>query len=148
MPGRFKYEQLVKYPHLSSVDATVWGKFIEQNPHRFDRMDYDVHVGEGISPDPEWEPPIMFMAMYLSQCRIDAIGYNGEQGTIIELKGRAMTDAVGQLLSYQALYKLTKDTTENLPLLLICEDIPTDIQTVCRKHNIEVVIISSNQPNA
>jgi hypothetical protein len=141
MPGRFEYKKLNKYPHLSPIDAAVWERFISLHPLRFDRVDYDVHVGEGITPAPQWEPQIMFMAMWLSQCRIDVIGWNGENPTIIELKGRAMTEAVGQLVSYQALYRVTYSLPRNIPLLLICEDIPTDILTVCSNHNIEVIIV-------
>ena len=141
MPGRFEYKVLAKYPHLCASDAAIWERFINRFPGRFNRCDYDVHIGEGIPPASEWEPQIIFMAMYLTQCRIDVLAFNNDQATIIEVKRRAMTDAIGQLLSYQALYKLSFNTTQNLPLLLICEDIPNDIKRVCQLHNIELSIV-------
>lgn len=139
--GRFKYEHLHKYPHLLPADIDVWVKYITKYPDKFDRVDYDVHVGDGIEPDERLPANIVKMAIHLTQMRIDVVGYKGKNKTIIELKDRSTSSAIGQLIAYEQLYKRTFGTTQKFDLLLITNYITRDVLFVAAQNNITVTVV-------
>ncbi len=93
-------------------------------------FDYDVHVGAGLEPTPATRPNLQGMWLSLTQKRIDVVGYRGNEIWLIEIKDRPMTASVGQVLSYDVLYK--KDFHPTLPVVLavVAGIIEPDIETV------------------
>lgn len=96
---RFKFEKLAKYPHMKPKDVRVWEKFIEQMPGFFEHVDYDFHVGRGLEHLDETDPENR-----LYQKKIDVVGYNGDNVTLVEVKPIADMRGLGQILVYANLY--------------------------------------------
>lgn len=129
------------FPHLLPEDRQLWENFLSLNPNRFTRYEYDIKVGFGRDPGPDFPMNIREMALNISRRRIDAIGFTDNAITIIEISVFAGLTQLGQLMAYPTLYETT--TELNLPIkrLLIARAIQTDIEPVLIKHQIPFEVI-------
>lgn len=121
MAGYYSPDKLRAYPHMMVGDVRIWDVFLDTVSHGFDRFQYDVHVGEGLTPSPNWEEIVVSMAMALTEKRIDVVGWNKNVPTIIEVKPFASLSAVGQVLCYRELFRV-RFPQEVSPLLMIVTD--------------------------
>lgn len=137
---KLPYAKRHHYPHLLQSDITLWERFIEANPNAFDAVEYDVHVGEGIPPDPTWEPEIAEMARILTQKRIDVVAYKGQETYIIEIKPRAGTTAIGQVITYAHLYTREYHPPRPPKKVIITDYLAPDIAPICDAEGITVLI--------
>lgn len=141
MAGKYNYEQMRKYPHLLGEDIPVWDRFIEKYPDRFDTIDYDVHVGIGITPDKNTEDEASRQWILLTQKRIDAVGWKNNQPTIIEVKNRVGLDTLGQVLGYRFLYLREFPEILGLPILIVCAVIGPDDISVLEHFNVPFEVV-------
>jgi len=100
----YPYKKLHHYPHLLADDVVLWERFIETYPDYFESCNYDVHVGNNITLPDDWAPNYQKMAKELSQFRIDVIAWKNDIPTIVEIKPRASTTAIGQIIVYRTLF--------------------------------------------
>lgn len=140
MSGRFPYKERYKYPHMLGEDKDIWDRFIKLYPGRFDSVDYDFRVGDGIPYGPEIDPKTRATMKALTQKRIDVLGWNGEQPTIIEVKKRVGLSALGQVLGYLALFEADLPNILEPKLMIVTETIFRDDIRVLKGYNIEVVV--------
>ena len=141
MSGRYPYIKKRNYTHMMGEDKIIWERFIDKYPKRFDTVDYDWRVGEGIDLNPDWEDNIMRMANMITQKRIDVLAWNGEQPTIIEVKKRVGLSTLGQVLGYKELF-VTEFKNIDIPdLLVITESIGADDRLVLERFNIPVEVV-------
>lgn len=141
MMKRFPYKKLAKYPHLLAEDVILWERFIDQQPTAFDYCDYDIHVGEGMEIDPSWPPEIQRMATILSQFRIDVIGWKGNIPTIIEVKPKAASKALGQIILYRSLFLKTFPSYPSAKSLIITDWDHKEVLAVAFQNNIKIVTV-------
>jgi hypothetical protein len=111
-------------------DVPVWKQWLATHNNDWIRIDYDVHVGEGIHLDPGPVEPWRSQALALSQKRIDAVILYPDHVTIIEVKKLAGWKAIGQLIGYPLLYRNTYPHRTDIRALLIAEDFTLDTRTV------------------
>lgn len=130
-----------KYPHLLPDDAALWGQFDLDNPAFASLLEYDIHVGDGRDPGPEFDPAIRNSAILLSQRRIDVVAHHPDHIDIIEVSTAAGLTQVGQLMTYPILYKTAYNPTLPLRPLLICRRFQTDAQPSFDTHNIPYIIV-------
>jgi hypothetical protein len=116
-----------QFPHLLAPDIDLWERFLAANPDRFKAYEYDIRVGAGRDPGADTPENIRGMALDLSQRRIDAIGYTPNDITIIEITCSAGLRAVGQMLAYPHLYRMTHSPTAPIKILLVASEIQTDM---------------------
>ena len=138
---RFPYKKLHKYPHLLAEDVVLWNRFIEQHPNRFDYCDYDVHVGDGTKLPDDYEPNYKKMAKELSQFRIDAVGWKGNLPTIIEIKPRASTTAIGQIIVYRTLFKKDFPQYPSINSMIITDWEHEEIFSIAFENDIYLVTV-------
>lgn len=141
MPGRFPYGRRWKYPHMIKAEATVWNRFIDEYPDYFESCDYDWRVGDGMVLLDEWDENIKRMAKMITQKRIDVLGWNGHQSTIVEVKNRAEIDTMGQIVGYFDLFTRVFVNFPDPELLIVCHMIGPDDRFVMEKHKIKIVIV-------
>lgn len=141
MPGTFPYEKRHKYPHMLGEDVPVWERFIDAYPSRYDSVDYDWRVGDGVTPDPEWDEAMKRMAKMLSQKRIDVVAWNGESPTIIEVKARCGLSAVGQIRGYRVLFRAGFPLLGDPGVLIVCGRVSPDDERVLRAEGIPFAIV-------
>lgn len=118
------------YAHLLPPDVPVWERYLDLHKDTYDLLEYDVRVGLGRDPGPDFPENIRNMALDLSLRRIDCVGHSRGLITVIEITTSAGFKAIGQVLSYPLLYTLTY--TPNFPVrsLLVCETMQSDITPV------------------
>ncbi len=141
MPGKFNYEKLRKYPHLLGEDIPIWSRFIDRHPDKFQTADYDIHVGTGSDPEPYEEEKYSRQWNNLTKKRIDVIGWNNQQPTIIEVKKRVTLSTLGQVLGYRILFKKERPDIPSPALLIICESIGPDDKFCLNEFHIPFEIV-------
>ncbi|MBA7589847.1 hypothetical protein ES708_31940 [subsurface metagenome] len=105
MAGRLPYIKRKVYPHMVGEEIGIWGRFVDKFPDRFETVDYDFRVGEGIALSMEEDENYSRMAKMLSQKRIDVVGWVGDSPVIIEVKKRVGLSTLGQVLGYRILFE-------------------------------------------
>jgi hypothetical protein len=123
-------------------EIPIWQKFLDLNPGRFDTYEYDVRVGEGITPPPNLDANIADMAVSLAKKRIDVIGVKDSIPTIIEIKDYAGLTAVGQLVSYPLLFSREFPEAPTPGILLITRRLLPDVAYVLDWFQIPFEIIT------
>jgi len=122
-------------------DKKVWDRFVVKFPERFESVDYDFRVGDGETPSQDLEENYQRMVKMLSQHRIDAIGWIGDEPTIIEVKPRAVISALGQLQGYRILFT-NEFSRFGIPgLLMVCEVISQDVRRVFQEMKIPIEVV-------
>ena len=93
-----------RWKHLSGDDRAVWALF--QTKVNLDgwSQEYDVELGHESMTDIEVDPVNAKLWHSLRQKRADVVLKRGTEVRLIELKRRATSSALGQLLSYRHLY--------------------------------------------
>jgi len=128
-------------------DITVWELFLTANPVRFDRLEYDVHVGKGYGYDedsPDWH---VRLTRGLTQFRIDVVGWISSEPTIIEVKPYAGLSTLGQLLGYRFFF-IREIHTPILPHLLAVTDQTTqDMRVLFTEYDIELAEVGFTSPS-
>jgi len=102
---RMKYEIRRNYPHMIGEERDVWERFIKENPGFFQEVEYDVHVGEGMTMPDNWSEKDLSWAQHLTQKRIDVVGFRGDEIVLVEVKRRVDLATLGQVLGYKFLYE-------------------------------------------
>ncbi len=102
---KFPPELLFKYPHMFPLDIAIWERFLVSYGADYANFSYDVKVGSGSPVAPGTPDNYARMQEILSKYRIDAVGFRSNNIDIIEVKPDAGTIAIGQVVTYVALYK-------------------------------------------
>jgi len=144
MSGKYEYSVQNWYHGMSPRECRVWTAFIQKFPDRFDSVDYNVRVGSGsIAPEP-FEQQYPGLWKLLTQKRIDAVGWNEDIPTIVEVKDEARSTALGELITYSTLYKETFSINFDVPLLLVCVLVDPDLVSLFAERNVEVVEVEAD----
>ena len=137
----WQYGLLPKYPRLSQFDSEIWEQFIITHPSYYYKVAYDVLVGNGaiLQNDDldEYEKDFNL----LTRKRIDVVGYKMDQIDIIELKPRASSTALGQILNYTRLFK--EEYKENIRIepVIITNRSCSDDMKLFEMYSIELFVV-------
>ena len=113
-----------------------------KNPEMFEKVEYDVKVGEGRDYSDYPEGPIKQDMELLSKKRIDVVGFTENEIYVIELKPKAEMKAIGQALSLAELYRDIAPTDKVvLPTVITDEEIP-DTRKLCEQLGILYLLCS------
>lgn len=90
------------WPHMSPGDAPLFASFVlSPQGQLYTAWGFDVHLGPGAGdPALVLNPTVFDIARYLTQLRVDAVGWIGDSPTIFEVKPKARLNAIGQLVTY------------------------------------------------
>lgn len=119
-----------RYPHLLPPDVPVWERFLDIYGPNYTHFDYDIRVGFGLGPDPAHPANIQKMTDDLTRRRIDALGHTPERLDIIEVTKLAGIKAIGQLVTYPILYRVTFSPSVIIRPVLVCEALRPDMEIV------------------
>ncbi len=95
------------FRHMSPGDVPLFASFVlTPEGQSYEAWAFDVHVGEGVTaPGLSDNPTIFDIGKYLTQLRIDAVGWKDGQPHIFEVKPEARLSAIGQLVTYCSYYE-------------------------------------------
>ena len=134
----YKYEPLQWYPHMGPKDAELWNKFIIANPGKFTGVIYDMRCGEIEAPRPDLPIRIRDAWNDLCRWRIDVVAENNEAIYTIEVRPRALADALGNARGYAVLYEREHKPTKRVIPLVITDIILPNTAIVAQARNIEI----------
>src|SRR3990167_1253250 len=103
------YEQQASYPHMSPVDKIIWDRFIHNHPDKFVRVWYDFRIGDEDPVPEELSASVRSAWWDLSYWRVDVIGETANHIYVIEVKPFANSKAIGQALSYAAIFRTDEE---------------------------------------
>lgn len=125
-PAKILESERAKYPAMQVDEILVWRRWLQLHQAEYDRFDYNVRIGTGVDPGqafadkidadlaakgiqkpavgPSLGERLRAGAIATRQLRLDAVGYQGPQPTIFEVKRRAGPQNVGQLLVYRTVW--------------------------------------------
>jgi hypothetical protein len=104
-PAQRLQSERLKYPGLLPDEVLVLRAWLVLHEHEYDRFDYNMRIGQGIDPGANYSPEVRKQAVMNTQLRIDAVGWKGTQPTIIEVKRRTTPSNVGQILTYDSVWR-------------------------------------------
>ena len=129
-----------RYPHLLPVDGEIWHTHNAAHCDQYSQLEYDVRVGDGRDPGPDFPENMRAMALALSCRRIDVVGTRGNTLDIIEVTHSAGLKAIGQLIAYPILYRQTYPTTMILNPVLVAGEIQTDVLPILDRLHIQYYV--------
>jgi len=130
-----------KYPHMSPVEEKLWDRYLRWSPHEFLRLTYDLHLGDHAPLDPVWPEWLVRLVLATSRLRVDVIGETVDAIYIFEIKDRAGMGALGQLMTYEALYREEHKPTKPIKKVIITDRTRSDMAVLFPQFDIEVVIV-------
>ena len=134
--------ELLRYPALMPLEVAVLKEWLRLHESEYDRFDYNVRVGVGHDPGPTYPQNMRDMGIAITQKRIDAIAWKGNDPTLIEVKNRATLAAVGQIVSYDVLFKQDNPLSPEPKLLLIASKFDPDVYPVLRTQGVDYAIVA------
>lgn len=137
----FPYEKRYKYPHMMPADVAIWEKYIDKFPMAFERVAYDVAVGEGASFDPTVNDVTGGDINKLYQRKIDVVGQSGRRLHIIELKPAASTAAIGQVRAYVTLFKRDYESDAILVPTVITDLLLPEMQYLATTEGVDLIVV-------
>lgn len=91
------------YNELTDRESFVIRAFLEAHGREYERYEFSVRVGTGITPFPEHLEGVRRNTWHSSRKRIDLLAWQGAQPTIVEAKERLTPAVLGQLKTYRHL---------------------------------------------
>lgn len=129
------------FPHMAPDDVPLFASFLlSDTGKQFQRWEFDVSVGPGIDPGPFVDPALRSNAIYLTQVKIDALGWVGQMPTIFEVKPEIQLSGFGQLIAYRWYYQ--QHTGIYAHIAAITDAMNVQYRVLYDAHQIDVHIVS------
>jgi hypothetical protein len=125
-------------------EAAVMRNFLKQFEDAYDHFDYNVRIGPSRDVGPDYPDYVRKMAMQSSQLRLDAIAWDGDHATLIELKHYAWPGGVQQLALYGMVWAAENPQLPKPKLLLVCTGYDASVVPTAAAAGVTVQLISAN----
>jgi len=119
-PAQRLQSERLKYPGLLPEEVLVLRAWLALHEHEYDRFDYNMRIGQGIDPGSNYSAEVRKQAVMNTQLRIDAVAWKGAQPSIVEVKRRTTPSNVGQILTYDSVWRKEFPGTPAPILRLVC----------------------------
>lgn len=127
-------------PGFEAPENEIWQAFLDTLEDAYKWFWYNVKLGKDRIKEDERTDPTMRMQEQLALKRIDVIGSRENVYDLIEVKRHAGPGSLGQLLTYEALWKEYGLTDMSYTLMLVTDFI--DIDTLAASKNVGVVVVN------
>ncbi len=140
---RLQAERL-RFPALLPDEQIVFRNWLRLHEAEFDRIDGNVRIGQGEDPGPSFPDNTRKMAIEITQLRLDAVAYRGGTPTIVEVKRRAGSSNIGQLLTYRSMWKKQNLSVAVPRLLLVCTTFNPNILPALEEVGIQLEVVPAD----
>lgn len=144
--------QRLRYPGLIPVESRLWRAFLLEHEGQFHDFEYNVRVGEGISPgnrvfsdDPELDAKLRADWRDVTRKRIDVVAREGPATWIFEVEERLGVRALGNLLLYVTLLPKKRELEGPLFLAVVTRRLGPDMREAIERADARVFTISSSE---
>lgn len=125
-PGQ-KPTVMLHYPHMMVEDTEVWTKFLKSGVISIKEVWYDVRVGQPVFLPAGASDMQKRIAAGITRKRIDAVCLVEGGLWVVEVKPYANMYALGQVLTYDRLFRREYAAPEVVVPVLVCDDYDTDL---------------------
>ena len=122
-------------------ETEIFRRWLPANEEKYDRYEFDVHVGGGAHPHVDLNDPVATGYKRLTQKRIDVLAYKGNEITIIEVRPWANQTALGNLMAYRLLYIADFKPAVDIKLALITNNIRPDDAYIFHASGVDVYVV-------
>ena len=136
-----KPSEMPSYGSLFAPEQRILRAWLKAHEAEYDRFDFNVRIGPGYDPGPNYDDAIRKMAIANSQRRMDAVAYKGNAVTIIEVKVRGSFAGVGQLIGYETHWMKDHPGEQPPKLLMICGSLAEGTDIVATRAGVQIAIV-------
>jgi len=126
---------------MSAVDFVLYKRLVAQGPLPFERVFFDVAVGDYSAPGGDVAPNVLAAWQRISRLRIDLLGEHPAGWTIIELRGAAGAGAIGSLIVYRDLWLADPPDDRPIELVLVTDVFPNNLELSLGKADIRLMLV-------
>lgn len=120
-------------------DRPVWWEYLEKREKKYIAVYYNVAMTT-VGPEDIIAPKaIQEMWLYAISKRVDVVGELKDSVDLIEVCQRAAIRSLGQIITYNELWKLTKPLPKPANPIIVCMDADPDVKYVAQKYKIEII---------
>jgi hypothetical protein len=134
----------LRFPGMLPREIIIFRNWLRMYESNWDRFDYNCRIGAGHDPGASWPDYIRKQAIANTQLRLDACAWKGDAPTLIEVKDRAGASAVGQLLTYEAVWLEDYPNGPPPALILVTNRLQNNILPLVRKGNIRLDVVPAD----
>jgi hypothetical protein len=127
-----------RFPGMIPAEIAVWKRWLALHEKEYDRYEYNVRLGPGVDPGPQYPEWVRKSAIDNSKFRPDVIAYKDEDATVFEVKVDAGSDALGQLLNYSRLLRVSKTQSISIKIALVFESINPSLVSFFNSFGVEL----------
>lgn len=128
------------YPEKTGREAGVIRDWLKVHYSEYDKLQFSVRIGEGMTPNPEHIGGIQYMTTRNTQKRIDVLAWRGARADIVECKERVTPGVLGQLQTYRQLFLEANPGQGEPGLVCIGRTSDPDTIRVLQTHGITVYL--------
>lgn len=130
----------IQYPGMTFVESEIARGWINRHGPEYDEILFNVRLGEGQDPGPDYEDNIRRMSVLITQKRADMVARLGDQVDLVEVKVRIAFPVIGQLLGYRGLWQREHPELPVRRLIAIGRAVVPDMEQIIRDSGVEIEI--------
>jgi len=131
-------------PGMLPQEIAIFKTWFAVNGDRYTGVDFNVRVGVGYDPGSQYVQAVRDDIIANSKKRIDALLFENNLVTIVEVKYRATPLVIGQILCYEILYQRDKHPVLLPRLTVLCAQTDTDTQYCAAQLNISLIVVPTD----
>ena len=143
-PAQRLESERAKYPAMQVDEILVWKNWLILHQQDYQRFDYNVLLGLNVDPGPTFPDYVRKAAIATRSLRIDAVGWQGDQPTIFEVKRRAGPENIGQLLVYRSKWNQQQMSSLAPFLFLVCSAFMPHIVEAAAEAGIKLDVVPTD----
>lgn len=135
-----------RFPAMLPREALIWRGWLQEHEREYDRFEYNVRLGEGLDPGPSFPDFVRRDAVLSTQKRVDAVGFRPGEVWIFEVKERAGLSAIGQLIGYRSLWRISHPDGNPVSMALVTNVPEPDLLPGLRDAGITLFVVDVELP--
>lgn len=143
-PAITMQQDRLSFPGMLPREILIFKNWLTLHETEYDRFDYNTRIGSGVDPGPTWPDYVRQCAVMNSQLRLDAVAWKGSNPTLIEVKDRAGASALGQLLTYEAVWLRDFPTGPPPLLILVTNRIQVNMGPLITKAGVRLDVVPTD----
>lgn len=143
-PAQTMQADRLTFPGMLPREILIFKNWLKLYETLYDRFDYNMRIGAGQDPGPTWPDYVRQCAIVNSQLRLDAVAWKGAQPTLIEVKDRAGASALGQLLTYEAVWLRDFPNGPAPALILVTNRIQLNMGPLITKAGVTLAMVPTD----
>ena len=128
-------------PGMPAGDLIIWSRYQSALAGLYDKLYFNVRVGEPVLFDPDIPPEFAKMATDLSRRRIDVVAENSQCWFLMELKWDAGIESFGQILAYKTLWSSDPPDSRPVKIAIVTNRADRNLIFICKVYGIELIIV-------